>query len=280
MEILNGKLVAEEIKSAAKARAENLKNKPLLACIIVEGDKASEIYVASKEKACNEYGLLSKIIRLKNDISQDLLEAEIERLNKNKEVTGILLQLPLPKHLNSQSALSKIAPEKDVDCLTALNLGKLFAGQSKFAPCTATGVIKLLERYNISIEGKRAVVVGRSLLVGKSVATLLEQKNATVTLCHSKTQNLKEVTKQADILIVAVGKSKFITKEFVKDGAVVVDVGINREDGKIRGDVDFEDVKDKCSYITPVPGGVGPLTIACLLDNTVILAEQAENNRL
>ena len=179
--------------------------------------------------------------------------------------------LPLPKHLDSSQAINKISPDKDVDCLTSENLGAMFAGSS-FAPCTASGIIKLLERYNINLEGKNAVVIGRSLLVGKSVATLLEHKNATVTLCHSKTKNLKEITNSADILIVAIGKPLFITADYVKEGAIVIDVGINRIDGKIKGDVDYENVKNKCAYITPVPGGVGPLTVACLMENTLHLA--------
>lgn len=199
-------------------------------------------------------------------------------LNNDKSVSAILLQLPLPKSLNANDAIRKISPQKDVDCLTDLNLGKLFTGNSKFAPCTSTGIIKLLIENNIEIEGKNVVIIGRSLLVGKSVACLLEQNNATVTLCHSKTKNLKEFTRNADILIVAIGKAKFITKDYIKNNAVVIDVGINRIDNKICGDVDFEDVKDLCSYISPVPGGVGPLTVACLMENTLSLALLNKNN--
>ncbi len=275
MEILNGKEFAKEIKEEVRGKALAMKKKPMLACIIVEGDKASEIYVASKQKACTECGMLSRVVRLPNDVSQQKLQNEIKKLNKDRAVTAILLQLPLPKHLDETSAINTISPEKDVDCLTNINLGKLFAGNSDFAPCTALGIIKLLEKYDVEIEGKHAVVVGRSLLVGKSVASLLEHKNATVTLCHSKTQNLKKYTKDADILVVAIGKCKYITADFVKKDAVVVDVGINRVDGKIYGDVDFENVSPKCKLITPVPGGVGPLTVACLMRNTLYLEENS-----
>ena len=275
MIILDGKSFAQEIREKVKEKSEKFCEthaKPCLACIIVEGNKASEVYVASKQKACEACGMTSVVVRLPEDVSQDSLESEIVKLNQNPSVNGILLQLPLPAHFDEDAAINKICPKKDVDCLTYENLGKLFAGKSKFAPCTAQGIIKLLKTYKIEMAGKHAVVIGRSLLVGKSVACLLEQNNATVTLCHSKTQSLQEITKQADILIVAIGKSKYITKEYVKDGAVVVDVGINRVDGKLYGDVDFENVKEKCSYITPVPGGVGPLTVACLMENTLFLA--------
>lgn len=275
--ILNGKVLAEKIKEGVKAQAQNQNEKPCLACIIVEGDSASEIYVSSKIKACDFCGLKSKVVRLKNNISQEKLEREIEKLNKDKCVSGILLQLPLPKHLDESKAINLISPKKDVDCLTYENLGKLFCGKSEFAPCTATGIVKLLEENGVKIEGKNVVVVGRSLLVGRSVASLLLQKNATVTICHRKTQNLKSITKNADILIVAIGKAKFITTDFVKKGAVVVDVGINRIDGKLFGDVDFENVVKKAGRISPVPGGVGPLTVACLMENTSYLFNK-ENN--
>ena len=273
MEILDGKSFSNEIKAEVKAKVEKYfkEGSPLLTCIIVEGDKASETYVASKQKACEVCGLKSMVCRLPNDTSQEKLEEVIKNLNSDEKVDAILLQLPLPKHLDSSQAINKISPDKDVDCLTNENLGAMFAGSS-FAPCTASGIIKLLERYNINLEGKNAVVIGRSLLVGKSVATLLEHKNATVTLCHSKTKNLKEITNSADILIVAIGKPLFITADYVKEGAIVIDVGINRIDGKIKGDVDYENVKNKCAYITPVPGGVGPLTVACLMENTLHLA--------
>ena len=276
MEILDGKKFATQIKEDVKKSVMVMTKKPMLACIIAEGDKASEIYVASKQKACAECGMLSKIVRLDSSVSQTQLENEIETLNNDTQVTAILLQLPLPKHLDEQKALNKISPQKDADCLTFFNFGKLLAGDKDFAPCTAFGIIKLLEKYNVEIEGKHAVVVGRSNLVGRSVASLLEHHNATVTLCHSKTQNLKKHTQDADILVVAVGKPKFITADFVKKGAVVIDVGINRIDGTIIGDVDFENVSKKCGKITPVPGGVGPLTVACLMRNTLFLAQHVK----
>lgn len=271
---MNGKLVADEIKSRVRSEVEKHSKKPLLACVVVDGNKASDIYVASKQRACEECGLRSKVLRLSEDVTQEDLENELNLLNADDEVSAILLQLPLPSHLNSAHALNVINPEKDVDCLTDKNLGKLLAGTASFAPCTATGIIKLLLHYGVKIEGKRAVVVGRSLLVGKSVACLLEQRNATVTLCHSHTKNLKDITTQADILVVAIGRAKFVTAEFVKEGAVVIDVGINRIDGKLFGDVDFDSVKEKASYLTPVPGGVGPLTVACLMENTLTLAKR------
>ena len=195
----------------------------------------------------------------------------VNKLNNDDSVSGILLQLPLPKHLNEDKCVNAILPSKDVDSLTYENLGRLFSKKNIIAPCTATGIMKMLESENISVEGKKAVVIGRSLLVGKSVASLLEQQNATVTICHSKTKDLMKETKQADILIVAIGKSELITQEYVKKGAVVIDVGINRTENGLKGDVDFNDVKDKCSFISPVPGGVGPLTVACLMENTLIL---------
>lgn len=276
MERIDGKAIAAELKEQVKQRVQteyldNNKPAPKLACIIVEGNSASEVYVANKEKACKACLLESQIVRLAQDVSQQELENVIAGLNSDDSVSGILLQLPLPKHLNSDSALSKISPSKDVDCLTINNLGSLFSGQNVIAPCTATGIIKILDHQNIEIAGKRAVVIGRSLLVGKSVANLLEQRNATVTICHSKTQNMQEITKQADILVVAVGKPEYITAEYVKEGAVVIDVGINRTETGLKGDVDYNSVSQVCSQITPVPGGVGPLTVACLMENTLTL---------
>lgn len=279
MERINGKQIATEIKQSVRKKIEKKYIKagrpvPALACIIVEGNSASEVYVASKERACAECGMRSEIIRLPQNVKQEELCNIIQKLNADNRISGILLQLPLPSHLDEMAALSQISSEKDVDCLTNVNLGALLAKNQTVAPCTATGIIKILDHENISIAGKRAVVVGRSLLVGKSVACLLEQRNATVTLCHSKTQCLSSITSQADILVVAIGKAKFIKKEFVKPGAVVIDVGINRIDGKLYGDVDYDDVCEKCSYITPVPGGVGPLTVACLMENTLTLHEK------
>ncbi len=276
MKIIDGKLISSEIKQKIKDEIQSKmidKKKPVptLACIIVEGNPASEVYVASKEKACTACSMKSKIVRLKKDTSEETLFNTIEKLNNDEEISGILLQLPLPNGIDSVKATNRILPSKDVDCLTYENLGALFSSKKVIAPCTATGIIEMLKHEKIQIAGKRAVVLGRSLLVGKSVANLLEQENATVTICHSKTENIKELSKQADILVVAIGKPKFVTKEFVKKGATVIDVGINRIDGKIVGDVDFDDVKKVCGYISPVPGGVGPMTVACLMQNTLTL---------
>ena len=276
MEIIDGKKLALSIRAEVKNKIQQEyvnKNKqvPCLACIIVEGNSASEVYVASKKKATEECLMESRIVRLKETISEKELLTQIEKLNNDQNVSGILLQLPLPSHLNEDRCVNAIDPKKDVDSLTYKNLGKLFSKKNGIAPCTATGIIKILDSENIQIEGKKVVVVGRSLLVGKSVANILEQRNATVTICHSKTKDLMKETKQADILVVAIGKPEFITKEYVKKGAVIIDVGINRTESGLKGDVNFNDVKDKCSYITPVPGGVGPLTVACLMENTLIL---------
>lgn len=278
MKIIDGKQIAEEIKAKVRAEIEEKflkvgKKAPTLACIIVEGNKASEIYVASKQKACAACLLDSRVIRLKEDVSKDELHRTIQKLNEDEQVCGILLQLPLPNHLDSVEATNWISPSKDVDCLTNENLGALLAKKSVVAPCTATGIMEILKHENVDVAGKRAVVVGRSLLVGKSVAVLLEEANATVTICHSKTQNLSQITKTADILVVAIGKEHYITKDFVKKGAVVIDVGINRTENGIKGDVDFENVKNLASLITPVPGGVGPMTVACLMLNCLKLAE-------
>ena len=276
MKIIDGKKIAKEIKKQVKQEVQTEfidKNKqvPCLACIIVEGNSASEVYVASKEKATKSCLMESRVIRLPENVSEEKLFETIDSLNQNDSVSGILLQLPLPKHLDSVKATNRIDPKKDVDCLTYHNLGALFSAKPVIAPCTATGIIKILDAENIEISGKRAVVVGRSLLVGKSVANLLEQRNATVTICHSRTKDLEKVCKKADILVVAIGKEKFVNENHVRKGAVVIDVGINRTENGLVGDVDFEAVKNKCSYITPVPGGVGPLTVACLMENTLIL---------
>ena len=284
MKIIDGKAIANEIKAKVKEEIqkeyiEKGKNPPCLACIIVEGNKASEVYVSSKQKACKSNLIGSKIVRLPEDVSEEELFASIDKLNNDEDVSGILLQLPLPRHLYAVRATNRILPEKDVDCLTFKNLGALFSAKKIIAPCTATGIIKMLRHENIEISGKKAVVLGRSLLVGKSVANLLEQENATVTICHSKTKDMQEITKTADILVVAIGKEKFVTQEYVKEGAVVIDVGINRTENGIVGDVDFENVKDKCSFISPVPGGVGPLTVACLLENTLILHKKAKGEK-
>ena len=276
MEILDGKALSKQIKEQIKNDIQReflAKNKkpPFLACIIVGDNPASKMYVASKQKACEYVGIKSCVINLPQNASQKEVVKEIEKLNKNKDVSAILLQLPLPDGLNTREIISHISPDKDVDALCDINLGKLFAKTNTIAPCTATGIVELIKHYGIKIKGKKVVVVGRSLLVGKSVATLFEENDGTVTLCHSKTKDLKSITLEADIIVVAVGKANLIKEDMVKEGAVVVDVGINRLNGKIVGDVDFEKVAPKCSYISPVPGGVGPMTIAELLSNTLTL---------
>lgn len=278
MKIIDGKTIALEIKQAVKEKIQQEyfdkgRKVPVLACVIVEGNKASEVYVASKEKACAFCNMKSRVVRLSEDVTEGELFETLDDLNRDDEVSGILLQLPLPHGLDSVKATNRISPMKDVDCLTFNNLGALFSAKKVIAPCTATGIVEMLKHENIEIAGKKAVVIGRSLLVGKSVANLLEQENATVTICHSKTKNITEITKQADILIVAVGKPRYVTEDFVKEGAVVIDVGINRLETGLVGDVDFENVKEKCSFISPVPGGVGPLTVACLMQNTLKLHE-------
>ena len=281
MEIIDGKMLAKSIKEKVREEVsskflDKCKQSPCLVCIIVGDDKASKVYVNSKKKACEECGIKSLIYQFPEDTTKKFLVEFLEKLNKDKDVSGVLVQLPLPKHLDKDrdEIINTIVPEKDVDCLTYENLGKLYSGDQIIAPCTSTGIMKIFESKNYDLDGKDVVVIGRSLLVGKSVATLIQSKNATVTNCHSHTRNLKEKCKNADVLVVAVGKPKMITSDYVKDGAFVVDVGINRTESGLVGDVDFENVKDKCSYITPVPGGVGPLTVACLMENTLILHEK------
>ena len=274
MQIIDGKLVSKTIRedlklkiSEAKANGKSFK----LSVIIVGHDPASEIYVANKAKGCNEIGINSETVKLAEDITQEELERVILSRVNDKGVTGILVQLPLPRHLDSKKALALIPPEKDVDGFSDGNVGKLalFEDDALFS-CTPFGMIKLLEHYNIPLKGKHAVVVGRSNIVGKPMSLMLLRKDCTVTVCHRNTENLAMHTKMADILVVAVGKKHLITKDMVKEGVVVVDAGINRVDGKIYGDVDFEGVSEKASYITPVPGGVGPMTITMLLYNTYL----------
>lgn len=269
--ILDGKLVAQKIRDEVKEYVADCPNKVSLTIIQVGDNPASNTYVKNKCKACDEVGIVSSINKLPSDISPEILKTEIAFENCISH--GLMIQLPLPDGLNESEFLNCIDSDVDADCLTTQALGEFYSSNNPaIAPCTAQGVIDLLEHYNIPIAGKRAVVIGRSNIVGKPVAHLLTCKNATVTLCHSKTENLSEITRQADILIVAIGKSKFVTADMVKDGAVVVDVGINRdENGKLCGDVDFDSVESKASWITPVPGGVGPMTIAELLKNTIKL---------
>ena len=276
--ILDGKETAKKVRENLKSKVEELKQRnifPKLAVIMVGDDGASKIYVKNKSKACEELGIDYEEFLLGDDTTQEQLLNLIKELNEKKDVHGILLQSPIPKHLDINEAFRTIAPEKDVDGFNPVNVGKLVLGQDTFISCTPFGVIKLLEEYNIPIEGKNAVVIGRSNIVGKPMLQCLLNKHATITICHSKTENLKEVTKKADILVAAIGKANFVTKDMVKDGAVVIDVGINRnEQGKVCGDVDFEEIQSIASYITPVPGGVGPMTIAMLLNNVVKAAEE------
>ena len=271
--LLDGKDSAKQIKLDIKREVEELKTKygktPKIAIVLVGSNSASEIYVRNKIKAASFVGMEHELINLDESIAMEELLSVVERLNNDDTVNGIIVQLPLPKHLDEHTVINHISNKKDADGFGLENKGKLFSGLDCFKPATPLGIMYLLERYNIDIEGKMAVVVGRSNIVGKPMALMLLEKNATVTIAHSRTKNLQEVTKNADILVVAVGKAKFITENMVKDGAVVIDVGINRVDGALYGDVDFDNVVNKASYITPVPGGVGPLTIAMLLKNTV-----------
>lgn len=273
-ELIDGKKVAEHIKQQVKNEIASIEHDITLAVIVVGDNPASRVYVNNKRKACEYVGIRSVEYTLPENITEDELLLLIDVLNNFNYINGILVQLPLPKHIDESKVLERIAPEKDVDGFTAINTGMLWQGRCDLAPCTATGIIELLDYYNIDLAGKNCVIVGRSNIVGKPVAALLLEKNATVTICHSKTKNLSSITSKADIVISAVGKPKFITRDMVKEGTIVIDVGINRdENGKLCGDVDFENVKDKSSYITPVPGGVGPMTVAMLMKNTLIAAK-------
>lgn len=277
--ILDGKIMSAELKAQIAERTLKMKEKgivPGLAVILVGNDPASEIYVRNKQKGCEEVGFYSRTIRMEQNISQRELEDEIDRLNQDPRIHGILVQLPLPAHLDEQSALARILPEKDVDGFHLINAGRLLSGLPGVTACTPKGALYMIKHTGLDLSGKEAVVVGRSNIVGKPMAMLLLQENCTVTMCHSRTQNLKEHTLNADILVVAVGKPGIITDDMVKPGAVVIDVGINRVDGKVCGDVDFESVSQRAGWITPVPGGVGRMTIAMLLSNTADAAERAE----
>lgn len=275
--ILDGKETAKKTRENLKGKVAELKErniKPKLAVIMVGDDNASKIYVRNKSKACEELSIDYEEINMGEDTTQEQLLDTIKKLNNRNDIHGILLQSPVPKGLDINEAFRTIVPEKDVDGFNPINVGKLALGQETFVSCTPFGIIKLLEEYNIPIEGKNAVIIGRSNIVGKPMLHCLLNKNATVTICHSKTKNLEEITRKADILIVAIGKTKFVTQDMVKPGAVVVDVGINRnEQGKVCGDVDFENVEKIASYITPVPGGVGPMTIAMLMTNVIKAAK-------
>ena len=276
--IIDGKELAKKVRLELKDEVEKLKKDenihPKLAVIMVGSDPASQIYVRNKSKACDEIGIEFEEFLLDENTTQKELLDLIDKLNENEKVNGILLQSPIPKNLDINEAFRRISPEKDVDGFNPVNVGKLTLGQKGFVSCTPFGVIKMLEEYNIDIEGKNAVVLGRSNIVGKPMSQCLLNKNATVTICHSKTKNINDITKNADIIVAAIGKKEFLKGDMVKEGAVVIDVGINRgEDGKLKGDVDFDEVSKKASYITPVPGGVGPMTIAMLMTNVVKAAK-------
>lgn len=272
MQIIDGRAVSAALKSQFKQKIQELTKKgraPGLAVIIVGEDAASKVYVANKIKDCEEIGMKSIHCRLSENTTKEELIKNINILNADATIDGLIVQLPLPKHLDENEILSHIDVKKDVDGLSAWQTGKLALGIPELQPCTPSGVMELLKAYNISVSGKNAVVIGRSNIVGKPMALMLLKENATVTICHSKTKNLSEITKAADILVVAIGRANFVTADMVKEGAVVVDVGMNRFDGKLCGDVDFYNVKDKCSFITPVPGGVGLMTRTMLLANTI-----------
>lgn len=268
--ILDGKQTAKKITDELKLKVQNLDKKPSLAVIMAGNNPASEIYVKNKEKKALEIGFNSIIKKTDENITKEELLKIIKELNEDDNINAILLQLPLPKHLNEKDFLDKIDPKKDVDGFCSYNLGKLLKNDSPYAiPCTPKGIVRLLDEYNIDIESKIALVIGRSNIVGKPVSILLLNRNSTVIMTHTKTKNLENLTKTADILICAAGKKEMIKKEMIKENAVIIDVGITRDnDGKLKGDVDFNDVKEKASYITPVPGGIGPMTIAMLMENT------------
>ncbi len=277
--IINGKEISASIREEIKNEIAGMKVRPGLAVILVGNDPASAVYVRNKNKACEEVGIYSEMYTLPEETTREELLGLVGQLNHSPKIHGILVQLPLPQHLNAEEVIMAINPEKDVDAFHPVNVGKIMIGNFDFLPCTPAGVMELLKRSGIDVTGKECVVIGRSNIVGKPQAMLLLHENATVTICHSKTKNLPEVCRRADVLISAVGKAKFVTADMVKDRAVVIDVGMNRdENGKLCGDVDFETVSQKTSYITPVPGGVGPMTITMLLKNTVTAAKRLSKN--
>lgn len=276
--IISGKQVSQEIREGIALEVQELSKqgvRPGLAVILVGDDPASHVYVRNKEKACHDLGFYSEVHRLPADTSQETVLALVDKLNKQSSIHGILVQLPLPKHIHEKSVIDAIAVEKDVDGFHPVNVGNLVIGDDSLLPCTPAGVIELIKRTGVTISGKHAVVIGRSNIVGKPVSLLLQREDATVTMCHSRTANMAELTRQADILVVAVGRANMIDVSYVKPGAIVIDVGMNRlENGKLAGDVDFESVKEVSGPITPVPGGVGPMTITMLMQNTLIAAKR------
>ncbi|ANY71915.1 bifunctional methylenetetrahydrofolate dehydrogenase/methenyltetrahydrofolate cyclohydrolase FolD [Paenibacillus ihbetae] len=276
--IINGKLISEEIREGIALEVQQLSKqgvRPGLAVVLVGDDPASHVYVRNKEKACHDLGFYSEVHRLPADSSQDEVLALVDKLNKQSSIHGILVQLPLPGHIQEKAVIDAIAVEKDVDGFHPVNVGNLVIGDDSLLPCTPAGVIELIKRTGVEISGKHAVVIGRSNIVGKPVSLLLQRENATVTMCHSRTSNMREIAKQADILVVAIGRANMIDASYVKPGAVVIDVGMNRlENGKLAGDVDFASVKAISGPITPVPGGVGPMTITMLMKNTLLAAKR------
>lgn len=282
MKIIDGKKLAKTTRENLRLEVEELKKigiNPKLAVIMVGNNSASQIYVRNKSRACDEVGIEFEEYLLPATTEQSELLNLIDKLNKQEDINGILLQSPIPDGLDINEAFRKISPEKDVDGFHPVNVGKLVLGQDTFVSCTPYGIMRMFEAYNIDLEGKNAVVIGRSNIVGKPMSHCLLNKNATVTICHSRTKNLAEITKRADILVAAIGKAEFVKADMVKEGVVVIDVGINRtEEGKLKGDVDFENVSKKASYITPVPGGVGPMTIAMLMNNVVKAAKMQNKN--
>lgn len=278
--IIDGKLVSAAVKERVADEIKILNNQGVSVClavILVGEDPASKIYVANKKKACEQLGIISKEYILPTDTTQEELLNLVNKLNDDPMVNGILCQLPLPCGLDEKAVIEAINPEKDVDAFHPINVGRIMIGDYDFLPCTPAGVMEMLSYYDIDVCGKECVVIGRSNIVGKPMGMLLLHKNGTVTIAHSRTKNLSEVTSKADILVAAVGRAKFVTADMVKDGAVVIDVGMNRLDGKLCGDVDFDAVSQKASYITPVPGGVGPMTIATLMQNTLTAAKRQNN---
>ena len=281
--IIDGKFISAKVKDRVAEGVVKLNEKGVSVClavIIVGDDPASKVYVANKKKACEALGIISREYALPENTTEEELLALISELNADSQVNGILCQLPLPRHLDEKLIINTILPEKDVDAFHPSNVGKIMIGDYDFVPCTPAGVMEMLRQEEIEVEGKTCVVIGRSNIVGKPMGMLLLHKNGTVTICHSRTKNLKEICATADILVAAVGRAKFVTADMVKEGAVVIDVGMNRVDGKLCGDVDFEAVKDKCTAITPVPGGVGPMTIAMLMQNTLTAALNQNNIKI
>lgn len=275
--IIDGKKIAEKIREGLKVRVQRLKNRgitPTLAIVMVGENSASKIYIRNKQRACGQIGMHSSLYEYPGNMSEEKLIALIEKLNKDKKIHGIIVQLPLPRHIDKGKVLCTVSRDKDVDGLNSVNLGNLLYGNEFIAPCTPKGIIRMLDEMKIRVEGKNVVIVNNSIVVGKSLGMMLSNRHGTVTLCHKKTKYLKQHTKRAEILITATGVPNLIKEEMVKEKAVVIDAGISFDQGKICGDVDFENVKDIASYITPVPGGVGPMTVAMVLENTLILAEK------